>query len=36
MEGLLNSLESQSTLAKTERMTVHRKISHLARDLGWL
>lgn len=36
MEGLLNSLESQNTLAKTERIAVHRKISHLARDLGWL
>jgi hypothetical protein len=36
MEGLLNLLESNSALAKTDRIAVHRKISHLGRDLGWL
>lgn len=36
MEGLLNSLESQTVLTKTEKLSLHKKIAHLARDLGWL
>jgi len=36
MEELLDALENESSLEKTEKLLLHKKIAYLGKDLGWI